>query len=159
MPTTNTAGTRPVLTLRPLLGRQPLVARRHGLIPELVEQVAGRLLELGVLRLAHLPLPDRDSLGVGGLGGERVSVDPLARLTLGTPLARGERPGHLLQALLGPLVVGEHRRVVVELDQLADAAEDALGVLDQVLVPDLEIAVDLGRVIARLQDPLAPSAG
>ena len=64
---------------RPLLGRDPVLLRGRGLVAEVVEQVAGGLLELRVLGLAHLPLPDRDPVGLRRLRGQRVGGDPLAR--------------------------------------------------------------------------------
>ena len=56
-------------------------------------------------------------------------------------------------------MVGQHRVVPGQLDELADLAQHRLGVEDQVLVADLDVVVELRRVLARLGDLLLPAAG
>ena len=58
-----------------------------------------------------------------------------------TALAGRKVAGHLLEALSGALVVVEHRRVVVELDELAYPPQRRLGVGHEVLVADLDVVV------------------
>ena len=78
---------------------------------------------------------------------------------LGRAVAADEIDVLLLQALLGALVVVEHRRVEVELDQVADLAECSLGVADEILEVDLVVVLDLRCHTAGLGDPLDPERG
>ena len=65
----------------------------------------------------------------------------------------------LAQALLGPLVGAEHRRIPVQLDQLADPPQRRLGVAHQVLVSHLDAALEPGRLVAGLEHRVPPDAG
>ena len=88
-----------------------------------------------------------------------VGVDALAAL-LGDDDDEELRPvglvGLLAQALLRALVVVEHARVVVELDEVADPAQHALGVADEVLELDLHVVAHPRRLAAGRRDALDP---
>ncbi len=65
----------------------------------------------------------------------------------------------LLQPLLGPLVVAEHRRIEVELDELADPPQLPLGVEHEVLELDLHVVAEVGLLGAAAEHPAAPALG
>src|SRR3954452_25026399 len=111
-----------------------------GLVPELGEELTCEALELAPVGVVHLRLPDLDSLRLGRFRGHRMRLHPLlpGERAPGAALALAV---HLLQALCRSLVVVEHGRVEVEIDELAHAPQRRLGVEDDVLVADLEVAV------------------
>ena len=99
------------------------------------------------------------ALGLGGSGGERVRASALRAARAGRSPSAGQ-VADLAQPLAGALVVVEHRRVEVELDQLADPPQRRLGVGDQVLVAQLEVAAaQPPRLLAGALDPPPPALG
>ena len=56
-------------------------------------------------------------------------------------------------------MVAEHPGVVGKLDELADPPQGCLGLADEVLVADLEVVVEIGRVQPRRLDPSPPAFG
>ena len=75
-------------------------------------------------------------------------------------LARaGKVAGDLLQAVESAVVVVEHRRVPVELHELADAPQRRLGIADQVLVAQLGVVAHPRALLARDPDALRPPVG
>src|SRR5204863_10141315 len=67
-----------------------------------------------------------------------------------------EVAGQRAHPLLGPLVVGEHRRLERKLDELADAADNRLGAGDQPLIATLGVASDAPRLAACAPDLRGP---
>ena len=73
-------------------------------------------------------------------------------------LGAGEVAVHLREALLGALVVAQHRVVPGQLEELGDPPQLRLGVADQLLVLDLDV-VQPGPVGARPLDLADPALG
>ena len=131
--------------------------RRRGLVAELVEQVAGRLLELGVLGLAHLasstPPPGRPAAAWWSARERRRARPPRARGGPSSPAAPRPSPaGARRRARSSASITGS--KSISMCSQTRRSV--ALGVRDHVLVTDLEVVLDLVRVDPRLDDPLAP---
>ncbi len=164
IPTTNGAGARSAelsLLNRPIRkgqdGREGGAAGDDGgLVPQLGQEVTRKRLELLAVGVVHLGPPDVDPRLLGRLRRHRVRLHSLlarqrpARAALALPV-------HLLQPLGGALVVVEHDRVPVELDELADAAQRRLGVPHEVLVADLHVAPLHLLDPPRAEDPVAPA--
>jgi len=90
---------------------------------EVEQQVTGQRLVGRLVGRGHLRLVGADERGVGWLEGLLVALQPALRRLRVPPLAPRKLSRLLLQSLLGPLVVAEHRRIEVELDELADPAQ------------------------------------
>ena len=79
------------------------------------------------------------ALGIGRLLRHRVGLHPLLAGAGRLAVGRGQVAGHLRHPLGGMLVVGQHHRVPVELEELGDPPQVRLGVGDEVLVAQLEV--------------------
>ena len=133
------------------------LAARHGhLVAELVEQVARDALEGLEVVGVHALAPAADRVGGRRLLRERVRLHPLLAGSQRLAVDRLQVVRHLRHPLLGALVVREHHRVELELDEVADRAQRALGVEDQVLVAQLEVVVQLRARALGAADPAPP---
>ena len=94
-------------------------------------------------------LPGVEAVLARWLLGELVGLHP-RRGGLGGAVAADQVDVLLLQPLLRALVVVEHRRVEVELDDLAHLAERSLGVPDEVFEVDLVVVRDSSTPCAAL---------
>ena len=127
-------------------------------VSELGEEVARLGLEGAAVLLAHLVAPGLQLLLLGRRRGEGV----LGLAVLGRPLALAllgrQRAVQLAQPLGRALVVVEHRRLEIQLDEPTDAPQRRLRVRDQVLVAQLDIVLHVRRLPARGLDPAPPLA-
>ena len=105
----------------------------------------------------QLGAPALDAVGARRLGRERVGRDPLGAGPHLAALAGQVR--QLREALRRALVVVEHRRVELKLDELADLSKDGRGIGDQVLVAKLEVVRDLVALGTGALDPALPRLG
>ena len=140
---------------RRLMPTERMVAE---LVAQLGEPVSGDGLELGrVVRRLISSRQRASRTGVGRALRHRVAAYPLLRWA--APLAPHRRKVsvHLAQAIGGPLVVTQNRRIPIELAEGEDPAKGALGLAHQVLVSRLDVVRHLRALGSRLLDPLAPA--
>ncbi len=136
-----------------------LAARDRDLVAELAEQVAGNGLERLEVGGVHPLAPAPDRVGRGRLLGQRVRLHPLFARPHRLAVHRLQVVRHLRHPLLGALVVGEHPLLEGKVDELADRPQGDLGVEDQVLVPELEVMLELSSRALGAADPALPVAG
>src|SRR5215218_8996070 len=132
-----------------------LRAPRGELIPARLQRIAAGPLEVAERRLGHLGAPALDPVPDRWASDEGVDGGPLAGSNQAA-LRRANVAGLAENPFAGALVVLEHRCVPRKLEEVADRLQHPRWVGHEVLVADLAVPAELGRLAAREGEPLRP---